>query len=79
MPTQIEKLGSAVAAGDSRVVEQQAHKIKDASASLGGMSLEQVAYGMELAGKAGDAKKLQELMSQLAKQFEILRAFLEKA
>jgi len=42
------------------------------------MSLQQVAKGMELAGRAEDEKKLQELMPQLAKQFELLRASLKK-
>jgi hypothetical protein len=34
---------------------------------------------MEQAGKAGDVSKLQDLMPGVTRQFEILRAVLEKA
>jgi two-component system sensor histidine kinase/response regulator len=54
MPTQIEELASAVAAGDGRLAEQQAHKIKGAAASLGGKALSEKAFEMENAGEAGD-------------------------
>jgi HPt (histidine-containing phosphotransfer) domain-containing protein len=79
MPTQIEKLAEAVAGNDARQSEQQAHRIKGAAANLGAEALEQAASVMEQAGKAGDVSKLQDLMPGVTRQFEILRAVLEKA
>ena len=78
MPIQIERLAAATAANDVRQSEQHAHRIKGAAANLGAVALEQSALAMELAGKAGDVPKLQELMPHVTRQFEILRAVLEK-
>ena len=77
MPLQIERLAAATA-DDARQSEQQAHRIRGAAANLGAVALEQSALAMERAGKAGDASKLQELMPHVTRQFEILRAVLER-
>jgi two-component system sensor histidine kinase/response regulator len=79
MPTQIEKLAAAAADNDARQSEQHAHRIKGAAANLGAQALEQAAWAMEQAGTAGDVSKLQDLMPGVTRQFEILRAALEKA
>lgn len=54
LPDQIRQLKECVAVGDTRQVQQHAHKLKGASATAGGEALRAVASGLEQAGKAGD-------------------------
>ncbi len=78
IPVQIDRLRDAVAAGDDSGAGSQAHRIKGASANVGGISLQRVAHAMEQAGKGGDRKSLQDLMPQLTEQFENLKEALRK-
>ncbi len=78
LPGQITQLKNHVAAGDARIVEQQAHKIKGASATVGGEALRAVAWAMEQAGKAGDMDAARARVSDLDAQFNALKVALEK-
>jgi CheY-like chemotaxis protein len=77
MPVQIEKLKAAIVEGDSLLAGQQAHRIKGAAATLGGMALQGVAFSMERAGKAGDLEALRTLLPELQKRFVELKDALE--
>jgi HPt (histidine-containing phosphotransfer) domain-containing protein len=78
MPRQIAALSAAVAQADSNLAGQQAHRIKGAAATAGGVALQQTAHVLELAGTAGNLKTLQELVPGLADQFENLRLALQE-
>jgi PAS domain S-box-containing protein len=79
LPLQLKKLEAAAAGNDARQSEQLAHRIKGAAANMGAKGLEQAAGVMEQAGKAGDVRQLQDLMPRVTRQFQILRAVMEKA
>jgi len=78
MPSQISRLRTAIATGNSRLAGEQAHRIKGASSNVGGVALQGVASSMELAGKAGNLEALGSLLPQLEKQFEALKESLGK-
>jgi HPt (histidine-containing phosphotransfer) domain-containing protein len=73
MPGQITQLKNHLAVGDACLVEQQAHKIKGASAVVAGEALRAVAWAMEQAGKAGDLKGARDRASDLDTQFNALK------
>ena len=77
LPDEITQLKNHVAAGDARLIEQKAHKIKGASATVGGEALRAVAWAMEQAGKAGDLDAARACVSDLDTRFEALKAALE--
>jgi PAS domain S-box-containing protein len=78
MPEQVAILKGYVTSGDAKNAGAQAHKIKGASANLGGEALRAVAYEMEMAGKAGELPKLEGLMPGLEAEYEKLRVELER-
>jgi HPt (histidine-containing phosphotransfer) domain-containing protein len=78
MPAQIEKLASAVAAGDIRKVEMQAHQIKGASANVGGEALRGAAGEMEETSKSGRVEALRTLLPELKERFTQLKKAMEK-
>ena len=78
MPVQIEKLASAIRAGDCGEAEFQAHTIKGASANVGGEALREVALEMEKAAEAGDLDALRTLLPQLENRFARLKEAMEK-
>jgi HPt (histidine-containing phosphotransfer) domain-containing protein len=78
MPVQIENLSSAIESGDSSAAGHQAHKIRGASANIGGEIMRDVASAMESAGIAGDIIRLKTLLPELQKQFLILKEVIEK-
>jgi CheY-like chemotaxis protein len=77
LPGQINQLKSYAQAGDARQVEQQAHKIKGASATVGGEALRAVAAAMEQAGKDGDLATIAARAEELDPQFAALKAAME--
>ncbi|MEI6126845.1 MAG: response regulator [Pseudomonadota bacterium] len=77
MPVQIEKLAAAVHAGDAQQAGEQAHRIKGASANVGGEALRETAFEMEKAGKAGDIACLRIFLPELEKRFGELRKAME--
>jgi signal transduction histidine kinase/CHASE1-domain containing sensor protein/CheY-like chemotaxis protein/HPt (histidine-containing phosphotransfer) domain-containing protein len=78
MPVQIEKLSADIAAGDSKAAGAQAHKIKGASANVGGEAMRDIASEMERAGNSGDLDSQKNLLPELQKQFAVLKQAIEK-
>ncbi len=77
MPDEIARLKQHIAAGDARLVEQQAHKIKGASATVGCEAFRAIAWTMEQAGKAGDLDAAKVRVTDLDAQFNALKAAME--
>ena len=73
LPGQITQLKAHLAVGDAHLVEQQAHKIKGASATVGGEALRAVAWAMEQVGKAGDLDAARARVTDLDEQFNALK------
>jgi HPt (histidine-containing phosphotransfer) domain-containing protein len=74
LPGQILLLKNSAAAGDARHVEQQAHKIRGASATVGGAALSALAATLEQAARTGDLGIISTRLAELDKQFEALKA-----
>ena len=72
LPAQIKQLKEAVTTGEAQSVERQAHKIKGASANLGGEALRALASAIEQAGKAGDMALIASRMAELDDRFDAL-------
>ena len=73
VPHKFNTLKKALDNGDGRLIQQQAHSLKGASANVGAMALEKIACQIELAGKAMDLIKASALISELDNQFETLK------
>ena len=78
MPQQMKRLRDHLAAGDTLRLEQMAHKIKGASATMGGEAFRAAAAALEDACKAGDLAHLPAQMAELNTQFETLRSALKQ-
>ncbi|BCG64345.1 MAG: two-component system, sensor histidine kinase and response regulator [Methyloprofundus sp.] len=78
MPVQIKQLHDFVQANDLAQATAQAHKIKGASANVGGMVLSNLALAMEQAGKAGDMPSLQQHLTTLEQSFTQLKSTMEE-
>jgi HPt (histidine-containing phosphotransfer) domain-containing protein len=72
-------LKAAIARGEIRLAGQQAHRIKEVAANVGGVAVQAVASSMEGAGKTGDLKTPGSLMLRLEERFEALRESIQKA
>jgi HPt (histidine-containing phosphotransfer) domain-containing protein len=66
-------LSKFVEAGHAQEIENQAHRIKGASASVGGTGMQAVALEMEMAGRSGELAQVKERMADLAAQFVQLK------
>ncbi|MCK5339749.1 MAG: Hpt domain-containing protein [Desulfobulbaceae bacterium] len=77
MPKQINTLRNYVHAGNMKQTEEQAHKIKGAGGNMGSPALQEIAYAMERAGKAGNTEELQTLMPKLENCFSHLKKLME--
>jgi len=77
MPRQIDALKTHAGSGDATQVGLQAHTIKGAAASVGGMALSAVALRLEQAGKAGQLDTVAALVSELDQQFVLLRTHMQ--
>jgi CheY-like chemotaxis protein/HPt (histidine-containing phosphotransfer) domain-containing protein len=73
VPLTFHALKKALDNGDATSIRQQAHSLKGASANVGATALEEIAFQVELAGKANDLEKASFLISELDNQFEILK------
>ncbi len=73
MPKQLLALSKFVEAGHAQEIENQAHRIKGASASVGGTGMQAVALEMEMAGRSGELAQVKERMADLAAQFVQLK------
>ncbi len=69
MPRQLLALRKYVEAGSALDVQNQAHRIKGASASVGGIAMQAVALEMELSGKTGELGGVKEYLAELDAQF----------
>jgi HPt (histidine-containing phosphotransfer) domain-containing protein len=78
IPRQIEALRGCLEAGDVPGAESLAHSIKGASANVGGERLQEVAFEMEKAGKAGDLDVVKGRMADLDMQFDALKEVMTK-
>ena len=78
IPRQIEAPRGYLEAGDARGAGSQAHKIKGASANVGGEALRAVAFEMEMAGKAEDLAAVKARMTDLEAQFDRLKEAMKK-
>ena len=56
----------------------QAHKIKGAAANIGGEALRKIAYEAEKAGKSEDMDSLADFISEVERQFTILKENMEE-
>jgi HPt (histidine-containing phosphotransfer) domain-containing protein len=59
--------------GDSHSVQSLAHTLKGASANVGALALQEVAYQIEAAADSGDMDKAGSLISKIEEQLEILK------
>jgi NO-binding membrane sensor protein with MHYT domain len=73
MPGQLLALAKFVEAGSALDVENQAHRIKGASASVGLDAMAAVALDMEMAGRTGALAGVAERMAELSAQFACLQ------
>ncbi len=78
MTEQIEILAAMVVSNDVQQATAQAHKIKGASANVGGMKLSAHALKMEEAGKAGDMETFGQKQPELEQCFVQLKAAIEE-
>lgn len=77
IPGQIEQLQLLVKTGDVEQIAGLAHKIKGASANVGGMALSESAFKMEQAGKVGDLDTIRQRMFELTQSFVELKTAME--
>jgi PAS domain S-box-containing protein len=78
IPKQIDALRDAVNRSEAYDAVLCAHRIKGASANLGGMALYTVAARMEEAGNMGKLHEIVSLMPELEKQLELLSDALQE-
>jgi HPt (histidine-containing phosphotransfer) domain-containing protein len=72
-PEQIQGIRHALDAGDAREVQQQAHSLKGAAASISAGALRDAALQVELAGKNGALEQVRSLVETLIWEFENLK------
>jgi CheY-like chemotaxis protein/HPt (histidine-containing phosphotransfer) domain-containing protein len=79
MPQQIDLIADSNAKGDTAGVAAQAHKIKGAAASMGGVRMSSAAHQIELAADTEPQVALTGLIDDLASQFHLLKDHLREA
>ncbi|MDP2216877.1 MAG: PAS domain S-box protein [Methanolobus sp.] len=72
MPKHVYELRETIEKGEVSGVSAYAHKIKGASANLGGMALNDVASQMEKASNMGKLEDIAAIMPELEKQYDLL-------
>ncbi|MCP4673606.1 MAG: response regulator [Desulfobacula sp.] len=75
IPKKIEKIFKALNKEDFLTVSRETHTLKGASANVGAVALQDIAYQMEISAKNRDYKKTESLVSMLEKQFNILNNY----
>jgi signal transduction histidine kinase/DNA-binding response OmpR family regulator len=73
MPKQLDELRMSLVRKDLAAVKVQAHKIKGATANVGGMMLSTTAHRMEKAVQEGAPQLLETIMDQMNAQYCLLR------
>jgi len=79
MPAQIASLSAALAAGEVKLAERQAHRIRGAAANMGAEAFRETANLLEEAGRTGNLEGMRQLMHELEKRFATLKDALEKS
>jgi HPt (histidine-containing phosphotransfer) domain-containing protein len=74
MPLQIKALRKHIDNADAGRAGSQAHAIKGAAANVGGLALSAVADDMEMLGRSGRVREAAELLPELERQFDVLKA-----
>lgn len=72
-PKQLKELRRAVEAGDALQVQEQAHSLKGAAASIKAETMRAAALEMELAGRNRALEGAGALLEDLAREFERLK------
>jgi len=78
IPNQFQALSQAIEEGKAPAAGAIAHRIKGATANVGGVALQQLAHKMEAAGKADDLSTLQILLPEAKTQLQLLLQILQK-
>jgi len=78
IPIQIKALEDYLKEQSAKDVERQAHTIKGASANVGATALQDIAFEMEKAGKAGDLDAVQDDIPELLAGFATLKKAIEQ-
>jgi PAS domain S-box-containing protein len=73
-PKQIRALKECASQGDAPGARSQAHAIKGAAATVGGLALSAVAAEIELAGKGSRLEEIMARLPELERQFALLQA-----
>jgi len=65
LPQQLATVGGAVSEGECEQVMRMAHKLKGSLATLGVITVQELAFALESAARNGDADRCREIFSQL--------------
>ncbi len=69
----VAHLSEAIARGDARGIEQTAHSLKGASASLGAERFRQCAFQLEQIGRSGNLSDAANVLVKLQEEAHLLR------
>jgi len=72
-PRKITAIKKAINNGDTLSVQNEAHALKGASANIGALALQKIAYQIEIAGGEKDLDKSLSLIQKISDQFEELK------
>ncbi|OPY90903.1 MAG: Signal transduction histidine-protein kinase BarA [Syntrophus sp. PtaU1.Bin208] len=78
MPEQIRRLRQSIDRNDGTSVERMSHTMKGAAANVGAMALSGAALAMEKAGRNDQWDEMPPLMSEMERQFDILKNRMEE-
>jgi len=79
LPVQLEQLKSAVATGDLQQIAACVHKIKGASANVGGVALGALLLTMEQTDSAEELETIRQTLPELERRMTQLKAAIEEA
>ncbi|MCX6568099.1 MAG: PAS domain S-box protein [Candidatus Aminicenantes bacterium] len=79
MPLQISALRGSIDKADAGAAGSRAHAIKGAAANVGGLALSAAASDLEKLSQAGRLREAAELLPELERRFDLLKARMQKA
>jgi HPt (histidine-containing phosphotransfer) domain-containing protein len=79
IPNTVSQLRDAIEKADAPGIGLHAHTIKGASGNAGGAVMQEIAFKIETAGKAGDMEAAAILMPELLRQFDLFKIIAEKS
>lgn len=77
-PRQVEEIREAIGLGDASHVEQVAHSLKGAAASLGAEAVRNVVLSLEVLGRQSDLEGATIMLTELELEIERLNHFAEE-